>query len=82
MAQPCGYGCNEPWIPWAGSALKGHARCRFSPEDGDALLVRYEADPRLSVAKLSQELGESVAVVRAALKWAQRRRRKGATDAA
>jgi len=74
MAQPCGYGCDQPWIPWAGSTLKGHARCRFSPEEGEALLQRYEADAKLSVARLAAELGEPVAVVRATLKWAERRR--------
>lgn len=78
MAAPfhlCGYGCGKPWVAWAGSKLKGHARCRFSPEEGDALLARYEADPRLTVARLAREIGETRSVVESTLYWAKQRRR-------
>lgn len=70
----CGYGCGKPWVKWAGSRLIGHARCLYSPEEAEALLVRFEADPRLRESTLAAELGVTASVVRATLGAAQRRR--------
>jgi len=84
MADPqmCGYGCGKPWVPWAGSRLIGHARCLYSPEEAEALLVRFEADPRLREAQLATELGVTVSVVRATLGAARRRRIEAARSGA
>lgn len=74
MAQPCGYGCGKPWIPWAGSRLRGHARCYLPAPAGDALLDRYEADPRLTVEVLAAEIGVTPSVIAAILNAAKARR--------
>jgi len=73
-SQLCGYGCGKPWIPWAGSRLIGHARCLYSHDEAEALLVRFEADPRLRESMLADELGVTVSVVRATLAAARKRR--------
>jgi len=76
-SQLCGYGCGKPWVPWAGSKLKGHARCLYSPEEAEALLVRFEGDPWLRESTLATELGVTVSVVRATLGAARKRRIEG-----
>lgn len=82
MAQPCGYGCGKPWIPWSGSRLRGHARCYLPAPAGDALLERYEADPRLTLDVLAAELQVARPVVVAVLAAARERRAARRADAA
>ncbi len=78
----CGYGCGKPWVKWAGSRLTGHARCLYSPEEAEALLLRFEADPKLRESMLAAELGVTVSVVRATLAVARKRRSEAARRAA
>jgi hypothetical protein len=65
--------CLEPWVRWAGSKLQGHARCHFTPAQQDELLRRFDADPKLTIAKLARELDVSTGVVRASLHEAAKR---------
>lgn len=81
-AQLCGYGCGKPWVPWAGSRLKGHARCYLPAAEADALLACKQADPRLTLERLAHELGTTAAVVTAILAAARDRRAAARADAA
>jgi hypothetical protein len=66
--------CGKKWIPWAGSRLRTHAKCHFSPEEQDALLHYFEMDQRLTESAFAKELGVSTAVLRVTLAEARRRR--------
>lgn len=66
--RPCPV-CGSGWWPWAGSFLPCHGRCLFTSEEQDALLD----DPRTE-SKLAADIGVTVAVLRASLTAARKRR--------
>ena len=66
--QPCGYGCGERWRPFAGTKLKGHARCALGEvreQFAQRNAWRNEHGIGLSERQLAVEFGVNVGIVRA-----------------
>lgn len=72
--RPCGYGCSEPWRPWVGSKLIGHAKCALSPEGQEDVLVLMEQFPKAGQVRVARDLGVTIGILRAWLAAALKRR--------
>lgn len=66
--------CGRPWVPWQGSRLTTHARCHFSDEQADDIYDLYVSTPRLTLARMSADLGVTTSVLLATFTKVRRRR--------
>lgn len=71
--------CKRSWRPWAGTKLQSHAKCAMAPELQEDLLGLLDAFPRLTIPRLAMDMNVSVAVLRANLEAARKRRGTGAS---
>lgn len=74
----CGYGCGQPWVPWAGTQLKGHAVCAASTEMQDDVYDLRQRFPFAPLYRIARDLGISKSVLVAWLTRAGRRRGRAA----
>lgn len=71
--RPCGYGCDKPWRPFAGTRLIGHAKCAAPPAMQDELRALLDQFPRLTIKRLAEDLGVTVSVLLAWLRASDKR---------
>lgn len=66
--------CGGPWVPFAGSKLKTHARCHFTPEAAADIYDLFERFPRLTRARAAADFGVTYQVLTATLTYEKKRR--------